>query len=181
MLNALISSKTRIKLLLKFFLNPGTSSYLRELASEFGDSTNSVRLELNRLTEADLLCSESEGRIIKYKANINHALFNDIKSIVHKYAGIDAIIETVIKKLGYVETAYLIGDYAVGIDSGLIDIILVGKINRSELDRIAERHGKNISRKIRTMVLTLDECHSLWGQLKLDQGLLIWGKAITKK
>ena len=37
----LISSKTRIKLLTRFFFNPATRSYLRELASEFNVSTNS--------------------------------------------------------------------------------------------------------------------------------------------
>ena len=58
MLDTLVTSKTRIKLLMKFFLNPGTRAYLRSLADEFGESTNSVRVELNRLSEAGLLGSE---------------------------------------------------------------------------------------------------------------------------
>ena len=58
MLNTLITSKTRINLLLKFFLNPGTKAYLRELSAEFGESTNSVRVELRRLSEAKLITSE---------------------------------------------------------------------------------------------------------------------------
>jgi len=53
-LDSLITSQTRVKLLLRFFLNPESRSYLRELAEEFGESTNSVRVELNRLTEAGL-------------------------------------------------------------------------------------------------------------------------------
>ena len=55
MLDSLVTSKTRIKLLLKYFINLGTKAYLGELAKEFGESTNSVRLELNRLTKANLL------------------------------------------------------------------------------------------------------------------------------
>jgi DNA-binding GntR family transcriptional regulator len=51
----LISSKTRIKLLVRFFFNPQTRSYLRELAKEFNVSTNSVREELNQLTKTKLL------------------------------------------------------------------------------------------------------------------------------
>ncbi len=47
----IISSKTRIKLLIRFFFNPATRSYLRELAKEFNVSTNSVREELNQLTK----------------------------------------------------------------------------------------------------------------------------------
>ena len=88
--------------------------------------------------------------------------------------------ETLIKKLGDVKTAYLVGDYARGIDSGLIDIVLLGKINQTELIRIAERRGKDISRKIRPLVLTEKELRDLWNQLNMDQALLIWGKTVTR-
>ena len=52
MIEALISSKTRIKLLLKFFLNSKTTSYLRGLEAEFGESSNAIRIELNRFEKA---------------------------------------------------------------------------------------------------------------------------------
>ena len=126
MLDTLITSKTRVKLLMKFFLNPGTRAYLRELASEFGESTNSVRVELNRLSKAKIISSENVGRTIEYHANAEHSLFIELQSLVRKYAGVDKLVETLIKKLGDVKTAYLVGDYARGIDSGLIDFILIG-------------------------------------------------------
>ena len=181
MLDTLITSKTRVKLLMKFFLNPGTRAYLRELALEFGESTNSVRVELNRLSKAKIITSENVGRTIEYHANTEHSLFNELQSLVLKFSGVDKIIDKLIKKLGDVKTAYLIGDYARGIDSGLIDIILIGKINIIELNSIAERRGKDISRKIRPMVLTVRELHSLWEQLNMDDALLIWGKPIKIK
>ena len=181
MLDTLITSKTRVKLLMKFFLNPGTRAYLRELALEFGESTNSVRVELNRLSKAKIISAENVGRTIEYHANAEHTLFNELQSLVRKYAGVDKLVETLIKKLGDVKTAYLVGDYARGIDSGLIDIILIGKINKMELDRIAERRGKDISRKIRPMVVTVKELRSLWEQLNMDHALLIWGAPITKE
>ena len=61
MIEGLITSKTRIKLLLKFFLNSETKSYLRSLESEFDESSNSIRVELNRLEAAGLLQSNLEG------------------------------------------------------------------------------------------------------------------------
>ena len=179
MLNTLITSKTRVKLLMKFFLNPGTRAYLRGLATEFGESTNSIRVELNRLTDANLLSSENSGRTIEYRANVNHSLFNEIHSLVEKYMGIDQIIDKLVKRLGNVEAAYLIGDYAQGIDSGLVDIVLVGDINKTELDRISEKRSKEISRKIRSLVLTKLELKQLWSQLKMDQALLIWGDPLS--
>ena len=178
MLDTLITSKTRVKLLMKFFLNPGTRAYLRELASEFGESTNSVRVELNRLTETNLLSSESSGRTIQYSANVNHTLFGEIHSLVEKYMGIDQIIDKLVKKLGDVKSAYLIGDYAQGIDSGLIDIVVLGEVNKFELDRISEKTSFEISRKIRPLVLNKHELRNLWNQLDMEHSLLIWGKVI---
>ena len=105
MLEALITSKTRVRLLVKFFLNPTMKAYLRELASEFEESTNSVRLELNRLKEAGLLESEAKGNLVMYNAKTTHPLFPEIKSIVSKITGIDSIIESVIQRLGSVEHA----------------------------------------------------------------------------
>ena len=180
MLDSLITSKTRLKLLMKFFMNPGTRAYLRELAKEFNESTNSIRVELNRLSDAKFLSSENAGRTIEYHANVNHPLFDEISSLVKKYMGIDQIIDKLVKKLGHVDSAYLIGDYANGIDSGLIDIILLGDINKITLDRIAEKRGREIHRKIRPLVLTKDELKQLWSQLKMDQALLIWGKPVKK-
>ena len=180
MLDTLITSKTRVKLLMKFFLNPGTRSYLRELATEFGESTNSVRVELNRLSLAKIISAENVGRTIEYHANKEHALYNELQSLVRKYAGVDRLVETLVKKLGHVESAFLVGDYAKGVDSGLIDIIIIGKINKVELDRIAERRGKDIGRKIRPMVVTKKELHTLWKQLDMDNSLLIWGKPVEK-
>ena len=179
MLDSLITSKTRLKLLMKFFLNPATQGHLRGLAAEFGESTNSIRLELNRLKKAKLLSSKSSGRTIKYRANVTHPLFTEIHSLVEKYMGVDQIIDKLVKKLGDVKSAYLIGDYARGIDSGLIDIVLVGKINKIELDRIANKRSREISRKIRPLVLTIQEIQQLWLQLEMNRALLIWGDPVT--
>ena len=91
-------------------------------------------MELNRLSDAKIISAENVGRTIEYQANLEHFLFNELQPLVRKYAGVDKLVETLIKKLGDVKTAYLVGDYARGIDSGLIDIILIGKINKMELD-----------------------------------------------
>ena len=85
MLETLITSKTRLKLLLKFFLNSNSSSYLRELESEFHESTNAIRLELNRFEEAGLLQSQTKGNKKFYHANTDHPLYPDINSILLKY------------------------------------------------------------------------------------------------
>ena len=69
MLDTLITSKTRIKLLLKFFLNSNSSSYLRGLESEFGESSNAIRLELNKFEKAGLLTTTTNGNKKMFKAD----------------------------------------------------------------------------------------------------------------
>ena len=175
MLDSLVTSKTRIKLLLKFFINPDTKAYLRELAKEFGESTNSVRLELNRLTKANLLVSQNRGRTILYNANTNHTLFGDIQSIALKYVGIDQIAENMVQSLGEVKSAYIIGDYAKGKDSGIIDLLLIGAINHETLQKLIGKTEKLINRKIRPMILTKKEFKKLNKPLDIEHAFTIWG------
>ena len=175
MLETLITSKTRIKILLKFFMNPNNTAHLRGLAEEFNESTNGVRVELNRLTKANLLTRVSEGRTIKYQANTNHSLFNDISSIVKKYIGIDTLIDVLLAKLGNVELALVIGDYARGIDSGIIDLVLVGNVDREYLQVLIDKTEELIDRKIRPLILTKEELENLSDRLETDKALVVWG------
>ena len=174
MLDSLVTSKTRIKLLLKFFINPDTKAYLRELAKEFGESTNAVRLELNRLTDANLLKSKNHGRTILYNANTEHTLFRDIQNIALKYVGIDRIIENMVQSLGELQSAFIIGDYAKGKDSGIIDLILIGKINQKRLQQLIGKTEKMINRKIRSISLTEKEFKKLDKTLDIEHAFLIW-------
>jgi len=177
MLETLITSKTRIKLLLKFFLNPGTRAYLRGLATEFGESTNAIRVELNRLTEAKLLKSVNSGRTVEYRANKDHSLFKDLQSVVKKFVGIDTLAEELAAKLGNVQAAYVIGDYAKGVDSGLIDLVLVGDVDEEKLKEMTEKTEGLIDRKIRTLVLKKSDLEKLDERLDLKHSLFIWSKA----
>ena len=157
MLDTLITSKTRVKLLLKFFLNSKTSSYLRNLESEFGESTNSIRLELNKFEEAGLLSTSTSGNKKLFKANIKHPMFKDIQNILMKYTGLDKIVEQVIEKLGNVESVYLVGELAKGLDSPIIDLILVGDINKTYLLNLTEKTERLIHKKVRFVIFSAEE------------------------
>ncbi|MBD8487183.1 winged helix-turn-helix transcriptional regulator [Echinicola sp. CAU 1574] len=153
MLDILITSKTRVKLLVKFFTQDTNKGYLRGLAEEFNESTNSVRVELNRLSEAGILVSEHEGNTKSYSANRRHPLFAEMKNLVAKYLGLDRLVEVVIKKLGNVQKAIVIGDYAKGVDSGEIEMILIAKdINQEYLDFLIKKAEEKIERKVKVEV-----------------------------
>ena len=176
MLDTLITSKTRIKLLLKFFLNPGTRAYLRGLATEFGESTNAIRIELNRLTKANLLQSVHSGRKVEYRANKNHTLYSDIQNVVKKFVGMDMLAEELAAKMGDIQSAYVIGDYASGKDTGLIDLVLVGQVNNERLTKMVKKTEGLIHRKIRTIVLNLNDVEKLSKRLDIEHAICIWEK-----
>jgi predicted DNA-binding protein YlxM (UPF0122 family) len=170
----LIASKTRIKLLIRLFFNPNTSSYLRELAKEFNVSTNSVREELNQLTKTRLLTSEKIGRQVFYTANQKHPLFPELKSMVSKAMGIDQVIDSIVTRLGDLESAYLLDDYAEGKDTGIIDLLLVGDIDQYHLNDLSRKTEQYIKRKIRSLVLSRDEYKEFEPKLKESPNILIW-------
>ncbi|MCK5078333.1 MAG: nucleotidyltransferase domain-containing protein [Bacteroidales bacterium] len=175
MLDTLITSKTRIKLMLKFFLNSNASSYLRNLEGEFGESTNGIRLELNKFEKAGLLQSRISGNKKLYQANTAHPLFDDIHSLLLKYIGFDQIISTVIAKLGNVHKLYLVGSFARGVDSEVIDLLLVGNgINREYLARLTDKGEKLIKKKIRYLVYNKDEFGDKINSYANDEILLLW-------
>jgi DNA-binding transcriptional ArsR family regulator len=157
MLTQLFTSKTRIKLLMKLFLNPQVSCYLRELASEFKVSPNAIKGELDSLSNAGYLEKEQSGRSIYFRANTNHPFFPEISSMVRKTLGIDRLVDEIMISLGRVEAVYILDDYAQGRDSGIIDLLVVGDIDRDRLENLRRITETKINRKIRTMTLSADE------------------------
>ncbi|MEY2916712.1 MAG: hypothetical protein RIS73_426 [Bacteroidota bacterium] len=176
MIEALISSKTRIKLLLKFFLNSSNSAYLRGLEEEFGESSNAIRLELNKLEEVGMITSDIRGNKKYFKANVKHPLFFDLNSIIKKYVGIDTIIENVISQLGEVEKVYLTGEFAKGLSNHIIDLELIGKVNINYLTALIEKAELLINRKIRYVLYSPAEYAAINDADTGYEKLLIWSK-----
>lgn len=174
MLSGLITSKIRIQLLMRLFLNPDQQAYLRELAEETGSSPSHVKSELKNLTEAGLLNSNKNGRQVFFSANKGHPLFDELRSMVLKAMGMDTILDSILMRLGNLEAAYLVGDYASGRDTGIIDIVLLGEIDQDNLSDLTRKTERYIERKIRTLVLMPEEFERLQGGEALQPRLLLW-------
>ena len=181
MLSSLITSQTRIKLLKKFFLNSSTQAHLRGLESEFGESSNAIRVELNRFEEAGLLTSSRDGNKKVYQANCSHPLFSDIHNIIMKETGIDRVIEKVIHRIGNLICVYLTGDFAHGKDSPVIDLILVGdNIDREYLARKVIQAEELVGRKVSYVVLDPEEADNRLLKVKPADLLPLWNSEESK-
>jgi hypothetical protein len=148
-LGELITSKTRLRLLIKFFVSQANRGYLNGLATEMGESTNAIRKELNHLHDAGYLQKEKSNNKIQYKANTGHPMFSVLQKVILKHLGLEDAVEIVLERMGDVEQIILIGNYAKGVDSGKIEIIIVGQdLNTSYVKNLEEKLEKLINRKV---------------------------------
>ena len=131
LLNKLITSKTRLRLLIKFFISQANRGYLNGLATEFKESTNSIRKELNHLSDAGYLEKYRDNNKIGYKANVNHPMFEILQKVVFKHLGLEDIVDHVLAQMGDVVEIHLISDYAKGVcsESLIQKVIKISKEN----------------------------------------------------
>ena len=149
MLNKLITSKTRLRLLIKFFISQANKGYLNGLANEMGESTNSIRKELNHLYDAGYLKKIKNDNKIEYQVNSNHPLYETLRNVVLKHLGLEDIVGVVLEKMGTVEKIILIGDYAEGKDTGNIEVFLIGKdLDMNYINQLEPKIEKIIDRKV---------------------------------
>lgn len=178
MIESLITSKTRIKLLLKLFLNSDTRSHLRGMERDFGESTNAIRPELNRFMKAGLISCRVEKQKKIYKANEKHPLFRDIQNILRKTVGIDALVEKVISRIGNLDAAYITGSFAEGVNSDTIELVLTGEdLDNDYIQNLIPKAEKQVKRKIVYIELTREQLQHFF---KNQPILLIWQKDTEK-
>ena len=173
LLGPLITSKTRLKLLLRFFINPALDGYLQGLAKELEENTNSVRVELDRLESAGMLTSQSEGRRKLYQANMNHPLTSDLMSMLRKVTGVEDLIDRVVDRVGGLQQVWVTGKLAQGLESDAMEVVLVGDgFDMEYLSELFQKIGKHLKRTVHYMVTP-----SLSDSLS-KESLLVWEKQV---
>ena len=149
MLNKIITSKTRLRLLIKFFISQANIGYLNGLAAEMGESTNSIRKELNHLHSAGYLSKIKKDNKVEYQVNSKHPLYETLRKVVLKHLGLEDIVEAVLEKMGSISQILLVGDYAEGKDSGNIEIFLIGNdLDMNYINQLEPKIEKIIDRKV---------------------------------
>jgi len=166
MLQALITSRTRLRLLVKFFINVANTGYLRGLATEMQENTNAIRKELNHLSDSGFIIREELDSKIIYRANAAHPFFGILQQMIRKYVGIDDIVERIFERIGAVSKVYLIGDYVKGLDTGIIEIVIVGEnLDQDYLDQMALKLSKEIDK---TIILHISNSPDVQGLLVFE-------------
>lgn len=124
MLDSIISSKTRLNLLIKFFISELNEGHLRGLSEEFSESTNAIRKELNQLATAGFLIKHKQQNKVVYKANVEHPLFESIQKLVRTYLNIDQLVAQILKNSGKIERILLVSTTVM---SDCLEIVIKGE------------------------------------------------------
>jgi hypothetical protein len=151
-LDKIFTGKIRVQLLTKLLLNPSSTVYLRGLERDLGVSSNTVRLELNKLSDMQLIQEHAETSNTKtkhYTVNTKHPMFKSLRGVILQHVGLDQIIENVLDKLGNVDEVYLTGNLALGKNNPFVDLVIVGDIDKTYLYKLIEKVEILIDKKIR--------------------------------
>lgn len=159
MLEKLLKSKTRVKLLTLFLLNPETEMYVREIARRTDENTNAIRRELKNLEEIGLLSSARKGNLRYYTVNKNQPIYTELTAIILKTEAVGKLLIENLMKIGEIKAAFIYGSFARGSAGGKsdIDLFIIGQVHEDELIRCIEKLETQLSREINYVLFTHDE------------------------
>ncbi len=159
MLEALIRSRARIKVLTWFLMHPDQEYHLKGLGQELGENNNALRRELNRLEGIGLLESRWRGRAKFYRINRQHPLYPELRSIVIKTTGLGQTLRAELARLGQVDQAFLYGSFAAGREDAWsdIDLMVIGQVDLDRLREILRDLEHRLGREINETVYDREE------------------------
>ena len=159
MLQDLMVSKVRAKLLQNFLAKPKEMFYVRQLVRLIGEEINAVRQELQRMEKLGMVKKENRGNRIYYWFNKEYPLYQDILSMVSKTIGLGGEILKRKGKIGNIKYALISGRLVKGLPRKPegVDLLIVGEVNLSTLANIIKDEEKNLEREINYSVMTKDE------------------------
>jgi predicted nucleotidyltransferase len=159
MLQALFSSKVRVKLLTHFFSHPEEQFYARSLARQVAEHYNAVWQELNNLERVGLLVSERDANVKYYRLDPDFPIYEELKRIILKTSGLGQPVREALGHLGTVEWAFIYGSVAAGEEDSLsdVDLMLVGEVDLLALSAVIARLEDQLGREINYLVLSRAE------------------------
>ena len=159
MLRKLFTSKTRVKLLTLFLMNPEREMYVREIARNISENINAVRRELANLEEIGLLTSVRRRNSKYYIVNKNCPIYDELARIILKTEGVGKVLHDTLAELGRIEVAFIYGSFAsgkAGAESD-IDVYLIGDVNEEKLVMKIREIERKLSREINYVLFTPEE------------------------
>lgn len=159
MLEAIISSKTRVKLLTLFLLSPEREYYVREIVRMTDENMNAVRRELANLESFGLISGRRRGNQHYYSVNRDFFLYGDLQKIVLKTEGVARTIQERMGDLDQIMCMFIYGSFAQGKagEKSDIDLFIIGTIDENRLIPLVNESERTLNREINYTLMRPDE------------------------
>ena len=160
MLETLLGSKLRAKVLGWLFTHPDERYFVRQLTGLLGEDSTNVSRELIRLENTGILISQKEGKQKYYQANRESPLFNELRGIAVKTVGIaDVLLSALSREAGQISAAFIFGSIADGTDKKTsdIDVMVIGPISFGETVNLLSSAEEKLGREINPVVYSVSE------------------------
>jgi DNA-binding transcriptional ArsR family regulator len=152
--------KTRQGILAATLVQPEKAWYVSELARRMRVPSSSLQRELQELTEAGILKSHRQGRMVYYQANTDSPLFPDLRGLLLKTAGLVDVLRDALKPVAArIMLALVYGSIASGQERSEsdIDLMVIGNVSPADLALPLRRAREQLGRDINPTVYLVTE------------------------
>ena len=157
------TSEVRRQILAAFYAGPGLVTHARELARRLGRPSQVVGRELRRLEDAGILASDTVGRARRYRVNAASPIAADVRGLVLRTIGAEALIRAALGNVAGVEEAWIFGSHARGTErpSSDIDLLVIGPVDRAAISERLVEVEQELGRDVSMVAYTRAELAAL--------------------
>ena len=160
LLEDLIISRVRVKMLALFLNNPSMIYHVREVVRQVGEEINAVRRELAHLEKAGMLAKEQRANRLFYRFRKEYPLYFELMELFGKTTGLGWDIVKNRAKLGKIKYAMMSGRFLRGLPhkgGSDVDLLIVGSVVLPELAAFVKAEEVKKERELNYTVMTEEE------------------------
>ncbi len=168
MIEQLFGSKTRVKLLYLFMGNPNRPFYVREITRKVDEQINSVRRELANLLSIGIITSDTSNNKLYYEVNQAYDFYAPLEQMFGSTPTtgessedtMGATLESGTSKFwqsaGQLDLVLYTGVFTRDELAG-VDILLVGEVNKPQVDKLIADLEKQEGKELRFTVMNTEQ------------------------
>jgi len=160
MLEHIIISRVRVKILTLFLSNPGKIFHVRDIVRKVSEEINAVRRELLHMEKAGMVSKEPRANRLFYTFRKDYLLYFELLELVAKTTGLASDIIKQKAKLGKIKFAMLSGRYLRGltkVSQNDVDLLIVGTVVLPELSQLVKAEEIRRERELNYTVMSEEE------------------------
>lgn len=160
LLEDIIISRVRVKMLQLFLSHPGTIFHVRDIVRKIGEEINAVRRELAHMEKAGMVSKEQRANRLFYTFKKEYPLYYELLELVGKTSGLGHDILKHKAKLGKLKFVMMSGRYLRGLQRKSptdVDMLIVGSVVLPELGQLVKAEEVRRERELNYTVMSEEE------------------------